>query len=67
MLSILRNQAQNTEYRVKYAQSHVALRQSKDVDPLVRRQGFIVEVEQSWILWSVFSETGNWKIKKGSF
>lgn len=47
MLSILRNQAQNTEYRVKYAQSHIALTQTKDVDPLVRRQDFIVEVEQT--------------------
>lgn len=37
------------------------------VDQSLGRQDFIVEIEQTLSYWSVFSETGEWKIKKGSF
>lgn len=51
MLNISRNRTQNTEYRVKYAQSHrkhsIKTDTMQDVDPSLGRQDFIVEIEQT--------------------
>jgi len=39
----------------------------QDVDQLLRKQDFIVGMEQNRTQCSVCSETHDWKIKKGSF